>query len=210
MGLGPLPFVPRLVIFDLDGTLVDSLGDISAAMNHALARHGFPTHPPADYLPMVGDGAKNLVARAVAPEQRPEVLARVYETYQAYYLEHPVDHTRLYPAILSNKPDDATQQVVSRLLGEWKFGTVRGERPPLPRKPNPQVALEIARALKVEPASTGFLGDTSVDMKTAVAAGMWPCGVLWGFRGRDELTAHGAQMLLEQPSDLLNVLRPPG
>ena len=109
-------------------------------------------------------------------------------------------------AVLSNKPDDFTRQMVEALLSRWTFHPVFGERPGVARKPDPAGALEIARLLGFPPAEFLYLGDTNTDMQTARAAGMHAVGVLWGFRGREELTAYGAETLLEHPMDLLNLL----
>jgi phosphoglycolate phosphatase len=213
-----LPRPSKLVIFDLDGTLVDSLQDIAAAMNHALSEHGLAPYSPDDYLPMVGAGAQKLAERAVGMG-RSAVIESVVNSYYRYYADHPVVHTRLYPgiaelltgllqkdvalAVLSNKSDAATQAVVRKLLAPWKFEDVRGERPPAPLKPNPTAALEICGGLSVRPSEAIFIGDSGIDMKTAVAAEMLPVGVLWGFRNREELVDSGARILLETPEELL-------
>jgi phosphoglycolate phosphatase len=193
---------PRGVIFDLDGTLADSLDDIAAAMNRTLEARGFPRHPVSAYRSFVGDGLRKLVERALPPGAegaREAVLA----TYQADYAEHMLDATRLFPgippvldalasagvpvAVLSNKLDVPTRQLVDALCGRWAFRAVVGERPGVPRKPDPTSALALADALGAPPESVAFVGDTGVDMLTARAASMRPVGVLWGFRPADVL-----------------------
>jgi phosphoglycolate phosphatase len=197
---------PRGVIFDLDGTLADSLEDIAAAVNRTLARHGFPQHPVSAYRTFVGEGVRKLVERALPPgteSLRDSFLA----AYQADYAEHLLDATRLFPGIpevldglssagvpvgvLSNKPDLPTRRMVDALCARWKFGAVVGERPGVPRKPDPAAALALADALGAPPEAVAFVGDTSVDMLTARAASMRPVGVLWGFRPK-EVLASGA------------------
>ena len=212
----------RAVLFDLDGTLVDTLDDIAEAMNHALAAHDLPIHPPDAYRALVGEGVARLVERAL-PADRAELHGPVTEALGAYYVEHMLDHSRPYPgvpelldelvrrgvpmAVLSNKPDAATRWMVDRILGEWPFAAVAGEGA-VARKPDPGGAIEIAARVGVDPREWLYLGDTSTDMITAVAAGMFPAGALWGFRDRAELEAHGARALAERPADVLPLLDP--
>ena len=197
----------RAVIFDLDGTLADSLGDIASAMNRTLQAHGFPVHPVSAYRTFVGEGVRKLVERALPPgtEQMREAFIA---DYQADYAEHLLDATRLFPGIpevldglqragvpvgvLSNKPDAPTRRLVEALCSRWRFGAVVGERPGVPRKPDPASALALADALGAPPEAVAFVGDTAVDMLTARAASMRPVGVLWGFRPK-EVLATGAE-----------------
>jgi phosphoglycolate phosphatase len=211
----------RAVVFDLDGTLVDSLGDIADAMNHALAHHGLPTHPEADYLRFVGEGVKALVRQAV-PTGREDLHEPVLATYRAHYDAHLFDRTVPYPgipgvlgalaevgvrmAVLSNKSDGFVKRLVAKLLPGVPFVAVYGERPGVPRKPDPTAALGLAAALGVRPAACGFVGDTAVDMDTARAAGMYGVGVTWGFRSH-ELQAHGARAVARTAEELLAALR---
>ncbi len=109
-------------------------------------------------------------------------------------------------AILSNKPHEFTKLCVSGLLPNWTFDVVRGHQEPIPRKPDPEGALKIAEELKIPPSGFLYLGDTAIDMKTAIAAGMFPVGVLWGFRPAEELQQSGAQVLLKRPMDIMNLL----
>ncbi len=213
-----LPF--RAVIFDLDGTLADSLADIGEAMNRALARHGFPTHAVDDYRLMVGEGAEVLVRRAM-PKGATVPVPQLVDEYRAEYqaLEHA--KTLIYPgipelldgltargvpmAVLSNKRDDFTKDLVAKRLGRWRFRDVRGEQPGVPRKPDPTAAFELALALNATPAGIAFVGDSAIDMGTAKNAGMTGVGVLWGFRTREELTAAGAKHVLSRPEELLEL-----
>jgi phosphoglycolate phosphatase len=211
--------VIRAFLFDLDGTLVDSLGDIGAAMNGALASLGFPTHPLEAYRDFVGEGVEVLARRAApahaeAERRRVELIA----AYQRRYAEHLFDATAPYPGVaealaelrrrglplgvLSNKPDAPTKQICAALFPPGTFAVVAGQRPEVPAKPDPQAALALAAELGVPAAEVAFVGDTAVDMRTAVAAGMHAVGVAWGFRPL-ELRATGAGIVVERADELL-------
>lgn len=209
----------RGVIFDLDGTLVDSLGDIAAAMNRTLAARGFPTHPLDAYRSFIGEGVQKLAERALPTGAQGEGASLV-ATYQADYAEHLLESSSLYPGIpalldalstrampmtvLSNKPQAPTRRLVEALLSRWEFRGVSGERPGVPRKPDPTAALELARAMDVPAADVSFIGDTLVDVSCARAAGMRPLGVLWGFRAQ-EVAASGVTTV-RHPEELLPLL----
>ena len=171
------------LIFDLDGTLADSLTDIADAMNAALAVHSLPQHPTDAYRLMVGEGVKMLVARAVGAARVP--VETVLETYQR---------------------DALTRALVALRFPTIPFLEVRGEREGVPRKPDPTAAFEMALALNVLPANIGFVGDTAVDMTVARAAGMRAIGVLWGFRDRGELEGAKAHEIISQPRQLLSLV----
>jgi phosphoglycolate phosphatase len=209
----------RGVIFDLDGTLVDTLGDIAAAMNRTLATRGFPTHPLEAYRSFIGEGVHKLAERALPVEHQAE-RAAVLAAYQADYAQHLLASSTPYPGIpalldaltaggipmtvLSNKPQAPTQTLVRALLGRWKFHAVAGERPGIPRKPDPAAALLLADAMGLSAADVSFVGDTLVDVSCARAAGMRPLGVLWGFRAA-EVAASGVPTV-ERPEELLPLL----
>lgn len=206
------------VIFDLDGTLVDSLGDIADAANHALAQLGLPGHAEADYARFVGEGVDRLVEKVLgagAEHRRAELMA----IFRPYYAAHMLDRSRPFPgipelvaallargvrlAVLSNKPELATQRMVAALFPAAPFVIVAGDVPHLPRKPDPGRALTIAAELRVPPARCLFVGDTRIDVATALAAGMVPIGVSWGFRPAAELTEAGARVVIDRASELL-------
>ena len=207
------------VLFDLDGTLLDSLGDIADSMNSVLASHDLPIHDTLDYRDFVGAGIEDLVARALPPALREgKSLDGFIEEMKAAYADRWDATTRPYPgvgemldrlvergmpiAVVSNKPEDFVHLAIARLLSSWSFAAVFGvvdERPP---KPHPAAALEAARSLGVEPAVCAFVGDSGSDMITATAAGMVPVGVLWGFRTREELLENGAERLVSTPAEL--------
>lgn len=211
----------RAVLFDLDGTLLDTLQDLADAMNTVLRRFGFAAHPLEPYRYFVGNGMAALVHRALPkPHQDDQALASAcLAALKEEYRERWREQTRPYPGIpelldqlaarqiqmsvLSNKPDEFTRVMVDRFLPHWHFDCVFGERPGIPRKPDPAAALEIARLSAIPVEAFAYLGDTATDMLTATAAGMFPIGVLWGFRPAEELTANGAKTLLSRPSELL-------
>ena len=207
------------IIFDLDGTLVDSLADIAAAMNRSLERLGFGAHPVDAYRTFIGEGVQKLAERALpkdAQAQRPQLLA----LYEADYAAHLVESSVPYPgipalldgltargvpmAVLSNKPDESTRTLVGRLFGRWQFCAVAGERPGVPRKPSPVAALELASAMQVPAVKVALVGDTPVDIATARAAGMAPVGVLWGFRPKE--VSDSGVTTVRRPDELLALL----
>lgn len=205
-------------MFDLDGTLADTLADIAAAANHALGTLG---HAPIElprYRYLAGQGLHSLMAEALDADHADKIDEGM-AAFRAYYAEHYIDHTRPYAGIpdlldeltrrsvpmtvLSNKPHPATQTVMAEVFGKWKFDMILGHRPGTPLKPDPASALEITRELKVEPARWVYVGDTKVDMETATAAGLFAVGVTWGFRDEPELVASGAKVIIHDPMELL-------
>jgi phosphoglycolate phosphatase len=218
-----LPLAPKFagIIFDLDGTLLDTLGDIANAGNAVLARHGFPTHPVSDYRAYVGEGVQVLLTRALPVGQRdPETVRACLHTMQVEYPRHLNQTAQPYPGvlellaelkrqglllgILSNKPDEFTARCVADFFPDHLFDPILGLSPDRPRKPNPAGAFEIARRWGLPPARILYLGDSGTDIETAVAAGMFPVGVLWGYRDESELTGAGARKLLARPAALLD------
>ncbi len=211
---------PDLVIFDLDGTLLDTLTDLAEAMNRTLRSYGLPEHPVDAYRGFVGEGAAKLVARALPPAHE-DLHEEAVQTFRATYAARCMETTRPYPgvpalldaladrgvplAILSNKPEPMTRSLVGDLLGRWPWLEVVGGRPDIPKKPDPTAVPRITEAAGATPSASLLVGDTWVDMAAATAAGVSPVGVLWGFRDRSELLAAGARQLLERPTDLLGV-----
>lgn len=207
----------QAVLFDLDGTLTNTLEDIAFAMNRALGLHGLPAHPVDAYRYMVGNGARVLAQRAVG--ERQDLAEQVQRDYQAYYEKHNLLRTRPYegiPALLSglqgrglklcvfsNKPHADTCHVVAHFFPDVAFAVVRGQQEGVPVKPDPAGALLVARALGIPPEDFLYVGDTDVDMLCARKAGMHPVGAAWGFRGREELCQAGAEKILQSPVELL-------
>jgi len=209
-------------IFDLDGTLIDSIRDIGEAMNRTLTAAGYPAHPMDSYLYFVGDGVRLLIERALPPEQQnEETVSRILAQYRQDYADNWKTHTRPYDGIpqlmnelhahgipmgvLSNKPDGMTRKCVAHFFPEIPFSAVAGQKEDTPRKPDPSAALLIAGVMNVPPAQCVFIGDTATDMQTAVAAGMFPAGVSWGFRNERELISSGARLIAVKPEALLGL-----
>jgi phosphoglycolate phosphatase len=214
----------KAVLFDLDGTLLDSLDDLADSMNAVLQRFGFTLHDRDAYKGFIGDGMINLVRRALPEEARinEPMVTKCFEAMREDYggrwktKTHPYEGVpellnalsdrQIKLAILSNKPDDFTRIAVRELLPSWKFEAVVGERPNVQRKPHPGAAIEIASLLSLPPNSFLFLGDTGIDMQTANSAGMVAIGAMWGFRKAEELLQNGAEEIIEHPLDLLKFL----
>jgi phosphoglycolate phosphatase len=210
------------VIFDLDGTLVDTLEDVADAMNRVLALEGAPGHGYDEYRYLIGHGIRNLVTEALPAELRSaERVERCYARMLEDYGAHALVKTRPYPgvpglvralradgvplAVHSNKADAPTQAIVAALLDPDDFVAVAGARPDAPLKPDPSVALDIAARFGLPPARVAYVGDSLVDMRTGTAAGMLPIGAGWGFRTRGELVENGARAVIDAPLDLLGL-----
>lgn len=214
----------KAIVFDLDGTLLDTIQDLANSMNSVLSMYGYPTHPVEKYHYFVGNGMVNLVKSALPQEvvANESDLTKYIEAYREEYNKRWDDTTRAYEgvpelldeltkrgikmAILSNKPDNFTHLTVAKLLPNWKFDIIYGERPSVPRKPDPAGALEIAEILNIPVKEFLYLGDSGVDMETANAAGMYAVGALWGLREADELQASGARTLIGKPEELIKLL----
>ena len=220
------PRTPRRfdgALFDLDGTLADTLEDLADAMNRVLGGEGLPEHSYAEYQRMIGHGIHRLVSAALPEGRRDEpTMDRCFAQMMADYGEHSLVKTHLYAgvpdllralrvvglrlAVLSNKADEPAQRIVAALFESGAFDLVAGARPDLPLKPDPAGALLIAASLGLEPGRMLCIGDSPTDMRTALAAGMIPVGVSWGFRTRDELVTAGASALIDDPLELLELI----
>lgn len=208
----------KAVIFDLDGTLINSLEDLADSANALLRDCGKPTHATEEYRYLVGNGSRRLIER-ILPGEPPAAIDAALEKYKGIYAQHYLDKTRSYPGILellaelrsreiplavcTNKHVLAVSSIVNVLFEPDTFQQVIGDQPGMTCKPDPGSVLKIIQNFGVAPEETVYLGDSMVDMQTAVNAGAFPVGVLWGFREADELLANGAQLLLQQPADLL-------
>ncbi len=209
----------KAIIFDLDGTLLDTLQDLALSVNAVLREKGLAEHSIDAYRYFVGDGIEQLVLRAFpAGSEHLDQLPLLVDQVKAEYRRRWADHTRPYPgiaelldflegrkipkAILTNKPQEFALVTVNTLLSGWTFKPVLGVSSSIFPKPDPQGALQVAGLLKQKPGDLLYLGDTDTDMKTAKAAGMFPVGALWGFRPAEELKKAGAVILVESPLEL--------
>lgn len=213
----------KLAIFDLDGTLLDTIGDLAASCDAVMQMNGLPQHTTDEYRQMVGRGILRLVEAAIPEQMRlPEYVEKVRRDFVAYYLDHIDLHTHPYNgipelinamtergvkiAVASNKFQAGTERLIRSFFPGVEFVAVLGQRVGVPLKPDPQIDLEIIEAAGVEPSETLHIGDSGVDMQTAHAAGVRAVGVTWGFRSREELTESGADVIVDHPEEILNLL----
>jgi phosphoglycolate phosphatase len=213
----------KAVLFDLDGTLINSLHDIADSMNRVLIRKGYQTHDYDAYRYFIGRGLYNLVSRTLPEAEKTEQnIKNLYQELLRDYEVNLLQKTVLYKGIpdlldaltakgirltiLSNKADNFTKKIAAELLKNWPFEMVLGSGENIPRKPDPTGARLICDGLGLEPAEFLYIGDTSTDMQTANAAGMYPVGVTWGFRTRDELLENGAKTIIDTPMELTQLL----
>ena len=213
----------RAVVFDLDGTLLDTLQDIAVAANATLVELGEPELDLHAYRGLVGEGVVSLLRRALGvgkldSEELSQAVARLEYHYGLNWNRHTRPYAgipqlldalvarQLPIAVLSNKPHGFTALCVEQLLADWRFQVVLGAREGLPRKPDPAGLLQILVQMRVQAARVLYLGDTAIDMQTAVAAGCYPVGVSWGFRSDEELREGGARRVIARPDQLLEML----
>ncbi len=214
----------KAVLFDLDGTLLNTIDDLADSMNNVLKKMGFPQHSIESYKIFVGDGMETLAERSLPENKRDkktviECLTGMREEYGKNWavktrpykgipeLLDFLERAEIKTAVLSNKPDDFTIVVVKKFLSKWHFDIVRGQKHGSPKKPDPTGALEIANELKISPPEFIYLGDTNTDMRTAVSAGMFPVGVLWGFRTTGEMIESGAKLLIKKPVEIFRFFK---
>lgn len=213
----------KTVIFDLDGTLLNTIDDLANAGNWVCEQNGWPLHSVEAYKRFVGDGIPKLVER-FSPEacRTPQQLAATLAQFSARYAAHKQDATAPYPgieemlrqlarrgvvcAVFSNKEDGLARGIVDFYFGQGCFGVVRGSLPGVPVKPAPEGVFAVLRQLGASPAETMFVGDSDVDVLTGRNAGLPVAGCCWGFRGEAELRAAGAEYLLHCPGDLVPLL----
>ncbi len=213
----------KLIIFDLDGTLLNTIEDLAAATNQALLRLGYPQHPTPAYLRFVGNGINKLFERALPPAARTqENILRVRSLFVPYYNQHGADLTSPYEgivallealqtrgiklAVASNKYQEATAELVKHYFPQIAFSAVLGQREGLPTKPDPLFVQEILKQTGVSAVHTLYVGDSDVDMQTALNAGVDACAVTWGFRTRAELAAYRPKYMANAPQDILQML----
>lgn len=209
------------VMFDMDGTLADTLADIAEAGNHALTTLGLPARDVNDFRLLAGKGVGYLIEHAL-PKTHQHQRSEAEAIFRAYYNDKQHRLTRAYPgvpemldalakrdialAVLTNKPQTPAEHVMHRVFARWKFAHVQGAGDDYPLKPDPTAAIDIACRIGIEPGRWLYVGDTDVDMQTGKAAGMYTVGVLWGFRDRDELASNGADAIIDHPSQLIELL----
>ena len=213
----------KAFVFDLDGTLVNSLDDIADSANYALNTLGYPGHPPEAYKKFIGDGVNALLMRALPEASRTmEKALELKALYGPYYLAHSLDKTRPYPGIVetlnhlkdkgfrlgvvSNKPDNQTKHILSVLFPAGYFHAIAGNQEGYPPKPDPALTLKVMALMEAKPESCYFVGDSGVDMITARASGAAGIGVLWGFRPLSELSENGAVKIISHPGELLTLV----
>ncbi len=214
----------KAVIFDLDGTLVNSLDDLAVSTNYSLEKHGFNTYPVEDYKYLVGDGMVKLIERAIPDEQfNNDTFKSVFDCFMAHYRENFLVNTVAYDgikdvlsalsnmglklAVVSNKADDMAKRVVKSIFEQGVFTVVSGKREGYPVKPDPTLTLEIIGQLGVKPQECVFVGDSGMDTATAVNSGCYPLGVLWGFRAKAELLENGAKSLAKTPEEIIEIIK---
>ncbi|MFH0800376.1 MAG: HAD family hydrolase [Pseudomonadota bacterium] len=210
------------VIFDLDGTLLNTIDDIADAINAILASMGLPGHKVEAYKKYVGAGMESLVRNVLPEKCWDEVTIKAFKElevgYRGFHKSRPYDGINellsgissldIRMGILSNRPEASVKLLVGKLLGGFHFDAILGAVDGLPLKPHQAPALEISRRLSVSPNRCLFLGDSDVDMQSASSAGMYPVGALWGFRTADELVSNGAETIINSPGELLKILKP--
>lgn len=211
------------VIFDLDGTLLDTLEDLVRAGNHVCETRGWPTYTPDQFRYKIGNGQLKLIERLIPAEFMGDdsVLERALADFRAYYGAHKEDHTAPYPgildlldtlrsagvtcAVLSNKDHAATVPLVERYFGD-RIALAQGRIDAFPPKPDPAITLHVIEQLGADPKTTLYVGDSDVDVACGHNVGMRSCGVAWGFRGRGELEGAGADYVIDAPEELLGIV----
>lgn len=213
----------KLVVFDLDGTLVDSVYDLADAVNTVLENNNYPSHNTEKYYHFVGDGTLKLVERALGDNCKDSSeVERIHNQFLKQYSMHCLDKTIAYDgvkelldkledmkiltAVASNKTDVFTKQIVKELFSGHNFFEAVGKLDGVPKKPSPEIVFNILKKADVKTDEVLYVGDSDVDVLTGHNAGLQVCGCEWGFRGKDELLNAGCDFLLEKPLDLIDVI----
>lgn len=213
----------KLAVFDLDGTILDTVEDLTASVNAALTASGFPARSVEDVRRFVGNGIRKTLERSVPEGTSAAAVDRLYEDFSAHYRVHSADRTRPYDgipalvtslreagmktAVVSNKVDSAVKALCAQFF-PGLFDLTVGERASVPRKPSPEGVREVLDALGIAPQDAVYIGDSEVDIQTARNAGMQEILVSWGFKGRAFLEAHGAACVVDTPSEIVSLLIP--
>ena len=213
----------KLAIFDLDGTLLNTIEDLGYAANHALQAHGYPTHSIASYPFFVGNGVRRLIERVLPEDARTEAtIDRLLVTFKEYYNDHNTDYTKPYEgipellsllssrgvaiAVASNKYQAATEKLISHFFPTLSFIAGEGQKEGVPVKPDPSIVFEILAKAKTPKADTIYIGDSGVDMETARRACVDSVGVTWGFRPEKELVENHADTIVNSPDDIAKLI----
>ena len=213
----------RLVIFDLDGTLINTISDLAHCTNHVLLQNHYPEHELSRYPYFVGNGITKLIERALPPEARTStIISTVKAQFIAYYHQHKTDFSHPYPhipgvlaelknkgillAVASNKYQAGTTELVEHFFGKHLFSVIFGQRDQVPVKPDPCIVFDILKQTGMKPSLTLYIGDSGVDMHTARNGKLTSVGVTWGFRSRQELEENGADYIIDQPQQILELL----
>lgn len=212
----------KLVILDLDGTLLNTIADLGNACNYALKQNGYSEHSLSSYNYMVGNGVRRLIERA-APDANPEQIEILLKDFLSYYDEHCTDCTKPYPgipdllknlsndgvklAVASNKYQSAVDKIVNHFFGDIEFVAIRGEQPDCPKKPDPSVIFDILSKSPTPKSDVLMVGDSAVDMETARRACIESVGVTWGFRPVSELRTAYADHIVSDPTEILDISR---
>jgi len=210
----------QAALFDLDGTLLDTIDDLADSMNQVLVSYGLKPYPVHRYFYFVGDGMQTLTHRVLSEQAADlSLLEPCAAAMRQNYSNNWSKKTKPYPgivemlreltrhkvkiAVLSNKPHEFTQIMVRHYFKDFYFEAIEGQKTGVPKKPDPSAAIQIAKSINLMPEAFAYLGDTNTDMKTARSAGMFAVGALWGFRKADELIESGAEQLIDKPTDFV-------
>lgn len=212
----------KLIIFDLDGTLLNTIADLAGSTNHALKQCGFPEHETGEYPFFVGNGINKLFERALPEgEKSEENVLRVRKEFVPYYDKHNADFSTPYPgipellktlqekglmlAVASNKYQSATEKLIAHYFPAIRFVAVFGQREGITPKPDPTIVHDILSIAQTDKEDVLYVGDSGVDMQTAINSGVTSCGVTWGFRPRAELEAFKPDYMVDSPEEILSL-----
>lgn len=213
----------KALVFDMDGTLINTLEDLADSTNFALKQHSYPINPTDDYRFFVGSGARNLIKRALPSSDHAEdIIDEVLETYKKHYATNWRNKSRLYAgigdalnqavdqklklAVLTNKPQEFADQCAAHFLSDWPWEKVQGQVDGVPHKPDTAMPTLVNKALDVQPNEVLYFGDSDVDMQTAKNIGYKAIGVTWGFRPERELRKAGAEFIIHEPAEILGLI----
>ena len=213
----------KLVIFDLDGTLLNTIDDLGEATNYALKNAGYPTHTIASYPYFVGNGVTKLLERVLPEEaQNDENVRTLRKYFMEYYEVHNTDNTNPYPginelltelesagvklAVASNKYDSAVKKLINHFFPHIKWSAIEGQKEGIPVKPDPSIVFDILSKCPTPKSEVLYIGDSGIDMETARRACVTSCGVTWGFRPITELLANYAEYIANQPHEILDIV----